>query len=548
MNQFKYIRLIAISLITIVFLFLTSCFFAINPVLVNGENYIADLGFRPDLNGFSFENYGDEKEGIQNLTFREMEDLFGDVVCSTKNKAKCILTPPAKRWMKEMNEDMDGGHCEGMAALSLLLYSDPDLADEWDINTASELRLDNDKELQREIAYWFATQAVQSVVEQEIIDKTPVEILNFLEKKLTKDASTKQTYTIGIFNLESGKLEDGHSITPYAIVDKGNDEYGILVYDNNYPKQELELIINKKKNTWMYNGSPNPNEEQFLYTGNAKSKNLFLTPTAARLEPNPFDCDFCPQDSKKVDSNKITSTTQYNQIFTEGSADLLIENYNGGKIGTYRGEFFNNFPGAKFIPIKSDELLQNDSQPIYNIPVEKPFKITLDGNSLTKTELTDVVMIGPGYDVGIEDIQLEPNDKDTINFASNGQSLTYTSSSSEAPNIIFGIVTPSYDYEFELNSIEIDPYGTISAELDTDKGQLKIHIDKTEDDAIFDLIINRIGDSSEEEFTGEDIELAAGDDLYIDYGEWEGNGTQLELELYDDANDSTETLLIEDNE
>ncbi|MEL6163851.1 MAG: hypothetical protein AAFR37_08845, partial [Cyanobacteria bacterium J06628_3] len=279
---------------------------------------------------------------------------------------------------------------------------------------------------------------------------------------------------------------------------------------------------------------------------NAKSKNLLLTPTAARLEPNPFDCDFCPQDSKKVDSNKITSTRQYNQIFTEGSADLLIENNNGGKIGTYKGEFFNNFPGAKFIPIKSDELLQNDSQPIYNIPVEKPFKITLDGNSLTKTELTDVVMIGPGYDVGIEDIQLEPNDKDTINFASNGQSLTYTSSSSEAPNIIFGIVTPSYDYEFELNSIEIDPYGTISAELDTDKGQLKIHIDKTEDDAIFDLIINRIGDSSEEEFTGEDIELAAGDDLYIDYGDWEGNGTQLELELYDDANDSTETLLIED--
>ena len=62
------------------------------------------------------------------------------------------------------------------------------------------------------------------------------------------------------------------------------------------------------------------------------------------------------------------------------------------------------------------------------------------------------------------------------------------------------------------------------------------------------MIINRIGDSSEEEFTGEDIELAAGDDLYIDYGDWEGNGTQLELELYDDANDSTETLLIEDNE
>ena len=84
---------------------------------------ITDLGFRPELNGFSFENYGGEPS-VQNLTAVEVRRLFGDQVCATLAGGRCVLTPPGQQWMEQVNGDMAGGHCEGMAVLSLLMYTD----------------------------------------------------------------------------------------------------------------------------------------------------------------------------------------------------------------------------------------------------------------------------------------------------------------------------------------------------------------------------------------------------------------------------------------
>src|SRR5512146_1511962 len=55
-----------------------------------------DSGFRPDINGFSFQNYGDDPS-IVDLTSVEMQRMFGDKVCASKADGKCVLTYPAKR-------------------------------------------------------------------------------------------------------------------------------------------------------------------------------------------------------------------------------------------------------------------------------------------------------------------------------------------------------------------------------------------------------------------------------------------------------------------
>jgi hypothetical protein len=78
-----------------------------------------DIGFRPEVNGFSFENYDDEM-GPVDLTNIEMQRLFGRSVCAGDDV--CTLIPNARRWMEEINKEMAGGHCEGMAVLSLLFY------------------------------------------------------------------------------------------------------------------------------------------------------------------------------------------------------------------------------------------------------------------------------------------------------------------------------------------------------------------------------------------------------------------------------------------
>ena len=96
---------------------------------IKTKSFVADLGFRPEANGFSFENYGNEG-GIQNLTSADMQRMFGNQVCATEGDT-CILTPPAEQWMEETNKGMNDGHCEGMAALSLILYADKAKAGEF---------------------------------------------------------------------------------------------------------------------------------------------------------------------------------------------------------------------------------------------------------------------------------------------------------------------------------------------------------------------------------------------------------------------------------
>src|SRR6476661_8357416 len=78
---------------------------------------LADTGFRPATDGFAFQNYTNASVQ-QNLTPVEMKRMFGEQVCADKNDP-CTLTPPAQQVMDEVNKIMDGGHCEGMAALSI---------------------------------------------------------------------------------------------------------------------------------------------------------------------------------------------------------------------------------------------------------------------------------------------------------------------------------------------------------------------------------------------------------------------------------------------
>ena len=135
---------------------------------------IADLGFRPAVHGFNFENYSDETQ-VQNLTAAEVRRLFGDQVCASLTDGRCVLTPPGEQWMEQINGDMAGGHCEGMAALSLLMYTDHVTETRFGGQNAVDLAFNNPA-LQREIAYWWATQATAPTADR-VIKGAPDEIL-----------------------------------------------------------------------------------------------------------------------------------------------------------------------------------------------------------------------------------------------------------------------------------------------------------------------------------------------------------------------------------
>ncbi|MFM7886337.1 MAG: hypothetical protein ACKPCM_06540 [Pseudanabaena sp.] len=320
----------------------------------------ADLGFRPATNGFSFENYGKDSS-IKNLSPVEMQRMFGNQVCATSGE-NCILTPPAQLWMKEVNKSMNGGHCERMAALSMILYADKDKVSGF--GNPPDLALQGNEKLQREIAYWFATQYAQPTAKSEIKDKTPSELLDILLSTMKPNVRIDETYTMGIY--QAG-FTGGHAITPYGVEDLGNGKYAVIVYDNNHPKVERKVEIDRNTNTWKYYAATNPDEPEATYIGDADTKTLTLTPTPPRYERQA--CNFCGDETSTENSSEKTVAKngnigdgiapKFNQIFLEGDADLLITNGNQ-KIGYENGKFVNTFSGATFIPVKSSELWQDD--------------------------------------------------------------------------------------------------------------------------------------------------------------------------------------------
>ncbi len=474
---------------------------------VPGE-VVFDFGFNPAENGFSFENYGDDIPAT-NLTADELRRMFGDEVCAQVNGDECVLTPPAEQWMEQVNGDMAGGHCEGMAVLSLMMYTGQVSPSDFGGNLASELDI-NDEALQKEIAYWWATQAVDPTA-SSVIKGTPMEILQTIEKMDVNG----ETYTIGIYN----DRNEGHAITPFGVEDKGDGLFAILVYDNNYPGEVRELFIDSRDNSWTYETSINPEVETDVWSGNADSETLDLTPTSARLESQ--TCPFCEGGYSSLTGKLAAPSQALNQIFLDGEGHILITDESGNRLGYVDGKIINEIEGASYSKYRM-LASGNTPEPIYSIPSNLDVTITIDGTELTEETLTDLMMIGPGFSIGVEGIYLEPGQVDTAYFYPADETIAYETTSDESPSIIFGIENPNAeaDYYFELYGTDMVGGGTITAWLDSKAGDLLINTEKLNGEGAFNFYLTRITDELEEEFSAEEIALKEGALVYINYAEW----------------------------
>lgn len=497
---------------------------------------VADLGFRPEVNGFSFENYG--KSDATNLTPAEMQRIYGDVVCASKANDQCILTPPAEQWMNQQNQGMDGGHCYGFSVAALSMFAGVTNPANFGGATTIDLPLSGNEALQREIAYSFVFQGFDPV-RNSVIAGTPNEVLDKLIEILKAGPNTSEVYTIGFFRADGN---GGHAVTPFAVENRGNGIYAMLIYDNNYPKETRAILFDRNANTWNYTTTTNPSEPTSEYQGTAESKSLFLFPTTPGL--NQQACSFCADGASSGSQGALlaAAATEYNELYLDGDpevhAHLLITDESGKRYGY--------LPDGKFVMelvnVKSERTfsgLDDDTpEPTYFVPTGMAFQVTIDGTPLQEADLTDVVMIGPGYDLGIFDIGLDPGQQDTLTLSPDGTSLSYRTESTESPVIVLGVQLDGADYEFEVQGVDVAGGGTINVNLDTKEGWLTIDTDGTESAGEYTLVMTRYDDDGEESYESEGIVLEPTDLMYIYYGKWSGNGGTLELGI-DAGSDGT---------
>jgi hypothetical protein len=208
--------------------------------------FLADTGFRPRKDGYSFQNQGGQYPRTPPvLTAAGVAKMFGGGACLGGNTTNCKLTPAATEWMASVNRAMNIGQCEGMAVSSLAFFKHVNDPATYASGATAAHDLTHD-EVGPLIGYYWAFQMVNPVrtaLIKSLMTQTPTGV----EDTLADMMKRHEFATVAVRSPRGG-----HAVTPYAIEDRGGGVHWIRIYDNNWPDKDRYIIIDRRRNTWKY--------------------------------------------------------------------------------------------------------------------------------------------------------------------------------------------------------------------------------------------------------------------------------------------------------
>jgi len=406
------------------------------------------IGFDPQRDGFSFRNYGAKAE-ISNLTNSDMQRLFGDAVCIVAAK-NCPLIPAARIWMEEINRAMQTGHCEGMAVLSQYFYYGVITPQMFGGDSVSALQLTDNPPLQREIAYWWATQATFPTRAHRIVTD-PIEAVTMLRAGLHRDADVAQLYTIGIYQAD---FMGGHTVTPIGLRDIDTTHVAIQIYDNNIPNETREITVDTAKNTWTY-AATNVDGVPRTYYGDTTSKTLELTAAAPRLQKQV--CHFCPSNpvAQSVDdlttfffSSSATAATAISQQFSAYFVDGF-----GRRVGIVLGKVYNEIPNAQIGFLRGAPAQWSPlGMPMLSVPANVDGSLRITGLQNTPINIT---AFGKGKVVALQNLFVDSRIASEIRLDQVGSTVAIASGAQSSPDIVVGYSDDQQNVEMTVKRVDL---------------------------------------------------------------------------------------------
>lgn len=477
---------------------------------------IADDGFRPNRDGFAFENRGSEGSDPW-LTAVEMRKLFGDAkVCAQPMEGdECELTPAAEEWMNDKLKGMEDGVCEGMAVAALAFFKKTE--DARKISSSAGGKVELTPELKRLIGMYHVVQFTNPTkTKAEAISEkaTPNDMLD----QLTKLLATDDMMSFGFYKRSGG----GHAVVPTTIEAKGDDVFWLHIYDVNWPGVDRWIVFDRKKNTWQYDfAGLNAGEEADVWEGDAQTHSLDYGLMSWRATP---ECPFC-EDSDGM-----------KEMSVHGKGQLLVKDKSGGRLGYEDGKLVSTIPKAWAKSPKAYRRGQAPPAPIFYVPANVELDVEVKGVG-GADEDEDVAIFGMGMVVLLDDLKLSKGEEDHLVLDPDGQGIRFKPSGKERPVLKLAYDGPKDDYLFEIRDLDVDAGEELVLDLDPKTGKLKL-FDSGKVADKYDLKMERWRGGKHEEFVNNDIELDVGEADLIDFAAWVGEGQSLTIEE-DAGNDGT---------
>lgn len=502
---------------------------------------IADSGFRPEVNGFAFENYGNDVEPA-NLSTANIQALFGDQVCIGGDGDNCTLIPPARRWMDQQNERMGGGHCMGFSVAAIRMFLDT--LPEADFNggeeaSAAELEIIDNVPLQRSIAEHWVYQDLPTI-RRATFTGTPSEIVDELVETLN---SGKEDYTLGLYMPD---YSGGHAITPFAIEDHGDGTVSILVYDNNFPGVTRALDVNIEDETWRYVGGINPQNADEVYTGDADTGTLELLPTSPGEDLQP--CAFCRgeegEETEDGFGTALKGDDRYAELTlrTNGKGThphLVISDEQGRQTGIVDGKMLSEIPGVRIAGSLGVQNWDTAPEPRYQLPLGTAFNVTIDGSSMDRTTISTLDLTGGGLVVSAETVRITPGQQDDLTITGDANGFLYTSGAKneEVPEFYAGLEDGDAAYTLAATGVGIKPGSEIGLFVDRESGTVLLDAEgvkgAVDGKGFFGVALSRVTADGGEDTWLRQVNLSGRkkEGLYFNYKEAPSAGKPLLLEV-----------------
>ncbi len=502
---------------------------------------VADSGFRPGPNGFTFQNYGDTlSDGAvpTNLTPADVKALFGTAVCADAAAGKCDLIPEAQAWMAQVNQEMAGGHCFGFSVAADLVWQNQVNTSTFGAPAINGLTIANNASLQSTIAEGWVYQTLTSVQAKEITG-SPNHILDELKTLLKPHPS--DTYTIAIWKRDG---TGGHAVTPYEVKYNGDGQYQVLIYDNNWPGQTRAIAFDTNNDTWSYDAAANPSDPTEHYEGDASTKTVVLFPTSPGRGTQP--CPFCGTAPAQGSTAGATGGARTAEIYLTGSitnhSHVLVTDQAGRRLGYVNGKLVNEIPGAHYVLLTSDQDWKNKLEPILYVPANVAYTITLDGTPLTAPDTESIGIIGPSWNIAINAIPMHPGDKDTLTVDPNATKLTYHTTRAQSPTIEAAVSGPRAHYAFVIAGVSTQPGSAINLSVPPEGGSLVISNVGSTGASSVSLQMTRETEQGVQHFSHGAIPLAGGDTAELQAANWTNPSQGIPLVITHNGHQTTQTL------
>jgi len=489
---------------------------------------VADSGFRPYPNGFSFTNYGADTR-VNQVLFAQptplpasgqptlavamdsttMRQTFGNGVClpgqDLSKTSGCTLTQSAEVVQNLAAGWGAGGHCYGLSTMAAAFFngqiSPADLAT-GAVNSLTTLNDTAQRSILRAlVAQYFSATGTRP--------SSMADAISTLRSVLTPGH-------VPVTLLIYGPV-GGHALTPFAVLDKGNGLFDIAVYDSNIPNQMRAVHVDTVNNNWQYLGAIDPTSANALSWDSAQPKTSLLLGSidnSVKVQ----NCVFCQNNSSQ-------SVVSFSPVSSDNAG--LYDNIT---LVTANGQPLD--PKA-YVVIPPTNPIQGGlvQGPVLRVNYGTAYAISISGAAVENRQPFAVTVVGKGSTQSVSLGAVTPDTSAQVTVGALSRSVAVVGKSFQTASVAQTTEQSGVSYKFAGTQQSADNAGNVYSRVIANK-KLVVFQDIQGKATNWTLRISSADNKGKSAYIATGVYTPQGTVLQVKYATWKGAVGRPHLYLY----------------